>query len=55
MRSVSVRGKKKTRNKYSSFLKMTKLKGKSNINGEMWDNHTVDDAINDERKIELQV
>jgi hypothetical protein len=30
------------------------MESNSNINGEMWDIHTVEDAINGERKIELQ-
>jgi hypothetical protein len=54
MRSVSVRGKKKATNKYTGFLKMAKMKGKSNINGEMWDIPMVEDAINEERKIESE-
>jgi hypothetical protein len=42
MRSVSVREKKKTTNKYTSFLKSAKMKGNGNINGEMWDIHIVE-------------
>jgi len=54
MRSVSVLGKKTTTNKYTSFFKMAKTKGNTNINGEMWDIHTVGNATNYERKMELQ-
>jgi hypothetical protein len=54
MRSVSVRGKKKTTNKYPSFLKRAKMKDNCNIDREIWDIPIVEDATNNERKTELQ-
>jgi hypothetical protein len=54
MRSVLLRGKKKTTNKYTSFFKRARMKSNSNINREMWDIVIVEHATDDGRKIELQ-